>query len=367
MGSMTTLATELNLIGELIYNVLYNWVLSFGISETAVVGAFGVTVILFTIFLKLALSPLDLWQKQLSRKNNKIMKAMKPELEKLQKQYKNDQNQLMLKQRALNKKYKYSPLKACLPTLVTLVVFMVVFSGFRSAVTYHNSVVYDGVRDAYYTAQEAGYVEKYAELLPTKGAVEADKEAKVYATKKAQEASVAAYKMEGFLLTKNIFSSDNWTSPVPTASDYAGTGLGKMGMEDVNATEYNEVMAAVIAKYNVSEDGGKVWNGYLILPILALILNLLSMKFLKTATPQQPQIAGQTESQKKSQESTMKMMQWTMPLMTLLFSIFYSSAFTVYMLINSLFTLVFNLIFNAITQKIDKKEEDEILSKTKNR
>ncbi len=364
MGFMTTLATELNLIGKFIYEVLYGWVLTFGISDTAVVGAFGVTVILFTVFIKLALSPLDLWQKQLSRKNTKIMKAMKPELEKLQKQYKNDQNQLMLKQRALNKKYKYSPLKACLPTIVTLVVFMVVFAGFRSAVTYHNSVVYDEVRTAYQQTYEQSFEEKKTSLIESgKTDAEASIDAKTFATQQADEAALEAYRIERFLLTKNIFSSDNWTSPVPTAEDFAGSGLGKLGIEDIDGEEYNRVMSAIIKEYNVNEEGKSTWNGYLILPILALILNLLSMKLVKPA--EQPQVAGQTEEQKKSQETSMKMMQWMMPIMTLLFSIFYSSAFTVYMLISSMLTLIFNLSFNAITKKIDQKEEDEILSKTK--
>ncbi len=364
MGFMTTMATELNLIGKFIYNVLYGWVTTWNISDTAIVGAFGVTVILFTVFLKLALSPLDIWQKQLTRKNAKIMKAMKPELEKLQKQYKNDQNQLMLKQRALNKKYKYSPFKACLPTLVTLIVFMVVFSGFRSAVTYHNSVVYDEVREAHKTTFATVYEEEYdAQILQGKAEDAAKAAAREEATKKADEAALAAYKMERFLLTKNIFTSDNWASPVPTAEDFAGTGLGKMGIQDIDGEEYSKVMSAIINEYNVNSKGKSTWNGYLLLPILALLLNLLSMKFLKPA--EQPQVVGQTEEQKKSQAASMKMMQWTMPILTLVFSVFYSSAFTVYMLVNSLITLIFNLVFNAITKKKDEREEDEILSKTK--
>ncbi len=364
MGFMTTMATELNLIGKLIYDVLYGWVTTFGIEDGAIVGAFGVTVILFTVFLKLALSPLDLWQKQLTRKNAKIMKAMKPELEKLQKQYKNDQNQLMLKQRALNKKYKYSPFKACLPTLVTLIVFMVVFAGFRSAVTYHNSVVYDEVREAHKTTLATVYEEEYADQL-AQGVEDsvAKANARQEATKAADQAALDAYQMERFLLTKNIFTSDNWANPVPTAEDFAGTGMGKLGIEDIDGEEYSKVMAAIIAEYNVTEEGKNVWNGYLILPIIALLLNLLSMKFLKPAD--QPQVAGQTEEQRKSQQASMKMMQWMMPIFTLVFSVFYSSAFTVYMLINSLITLIFNVVFNAVTKKKDEREEDEILSKTR--
>lgn len=75
------------------------------------------------------------------------------------------------------------------------------------------------------------------------------------------------------------------------------------------------------------------------------------------ADNQQPQVAGQTEEQKKSQESTMKMMQWTMPIMMFVFAILYSAAFTLYMVINSAITLIFNLSYNLITRRIDAKKE----------
>ena len=43
-----SLATDLNLMGKFVYNVLYKWVLSWGI-ESDVIGAFAVTVILFSL------------------------------------------------------------------------------------------------------------------------------------------------------------------------------------------------------------------------------------------------------------------------------------------------------------------------------
>ncbi len=348
MGAVTLLATDLNLIGKFIYNVLYGWVSSWGISSSSIIGAFGVTVILFTVFLKLAVTPLDFWQKQITRKNAKKMKEMQPELEKIQKQCKNDQQQLYLKQRALNKKYKYSPMKACLPSIVTLVIFFVVFSGFRSACTYHNSVVYDKCLAAYKQAYNDNLASQTTEVKDTKLAVSA-----------GQDAALESYEIEKFLLTKNIFIGDNWSEPIPDASTFYGTGIGSVGVtgsKDMDSTEYDKVMQKVMDKYNTDDNGNRNWNGYLILPIVALVLNILSTKLMK-ADNQQPQVAGQTEEQKKSQESTMKMMQWTMPIMMFVFAILYSAAFTLYMVINSAITLIFNLSYNLITRRIDAKKE----------
>ena len=70
-----------NAIGDLIYKYLYAWVQTWSDSWTTV-GAFSVTTIMFTVFLKVLVSPLDIWQKAVMRKNAKKMEAMKPELEK---------------------------------------------------------------------------------------------------------------------------------------------------------------------------------------------------------------------------------------------------------------------------------------------
>lgn len=51
------------------------------------IGNYGVAVICFTLILKLAMSPFDVWQKVVMTKNNRAMERMKPQLEKLQQQY----------------------------------------------------------------------------------------------------------------------------------------------------------------------------------------------------------------------------------------------------------------------------------------
>ena len=80
MDFVGLMATELNLIGKLIYNILYKWVS--GWSQTTVYfGAFSITVILFTLFLKVLTLPFDLWQKKITRVNAKKMEAMKPQLQ----------------------------------------------------------------------------------------------------------------------------------------------------------------------------------------------------------------------------------------------------------------------------------------------
>lgn len=349
MDFMTLLAANKlsEAIGKLIYDVLYGWISGWS-DSWGIVGAFSVTVIMFTLFLKIIVSPFDFWQKQLARKNAKKMEIMKPQLDKITKQCGTNKELLMQKQRALYKQYKYSAFGACLPMILTLVIFFIVFGGFNSAVRLHNTTVYNTLEQIY----DAEYYDCVEE---NKGSGLSDSEIKALATGRAEEAVLENYKNESFLLTKNIFVSDNWKKPIPNSSDFTGSGMGGSGI-DVDGGKYEIVMRPLMERYN---DG---WNGYLILPILVLVLNVLSMKLNKP--PEQPAVAGQSEEQKKAQQTQMKVMQYIMPIMMLVFALFYSSAFTLYMLINSLLTTLFNLSFNVITKRIDAREKDRILSTT---
>ena len=75
---------------------------------------YGWRVVLFTLCLKLLLSPLDIFQRYKARKNQKITERLKPQMEKLQKQY-TDQTVLAQKQMQLNKKEGFSYMSSCLP------------------------------------------------------------------------------------------------------------------------------------------------------------------------------------------------------------------------------------------------------------
>ena len=109
-----------------------NWI---GVCIQAIInfaGNVGLGIILFTLILKLITLPLDIYSKASMRKNSLKMEKMRPQLEKLQKQYQNDQRMYNAKMMELYKKNGYSMFGACLPMIVTLVIFMVVLGAFSS-------------------------------------------------------------------------------------------------------------------------------------------------------------------------------------------------------------------------------------------
>ncbi len=115
----------------------------------------GLGIILFTLALRLVTLPLDIISRASMRKNSLKMEMMKPELEKLQKQYANDKNLYQQKMMALYKKNGYSAFSACLPTIITLVFFIIVLNGFQSFSRYTNKEVFNDMARAYTASIES--------------------------------------------------------------------------------------------------------------------------------------------------------------------------------------------------------------------
>lgn len=95
-------------------------------------------VILFTLILKLITLPFDFVSRVSMRKNSVKMEQMRPELEKLQRQYADNKELYNQKMMALYKKNGYSMFGACLPTIITLVIFIVAIQGFTNFSKYQN-------------------------------------------------------------------------------------------------------------------------------------------------------------------------------------------------------------------------------------
>ena len=123
-----------NLIGSLgsLPNVKYAWLLQIIESLINAVVDVGVGIIVFTIILKLITLPLDIFSRASMKKNALKMEMMRDDLEKLQKQYANNKQLYQQKMMALYKKNGYSALMPCLPTIVSLVFFIIVIGAFSS-------------------------------------------------------------------------------------------------------------------------------------------------------------------------------------------------------------------------------------------
>lgn len=103
-----------------------------------ITSSVAVGVVLFTLLLKLITLPFDFVSRASMRKNSVKMEKMRPELEKLQKQYAGNKDLYNKKMMALYKKNGYSMFGACLPTIITLVIFIVAINAFTKYSSYQN-------------------------------------------------------------------------------------------------------------------------------------------------------------------------------------------------------------------------------------
>lgn len=115
-----------------------------------VVADYGVSIILFTLFVKLLLMPLSIAQIN----STKNMSKIQPEVKKLQERYKNDKETLNIKTMELYKEYKINPLAGCLPLLIQLPIIFGLFAALRDPVKY----VFGGDTVAASTALNKGFL-----------------------------------------------------------------------------------------------------------------------------------------------------------------------------------------------------------------
>ena len=322
---------------------LWEWLILTGFDF---VVNYGWRVVLFTVCLKLLLSPLDIYQRYKARKNEKIMRRIKPQLEKLQKQYP-DKTEFQRKQMELQKKEGYSMFSSCLPSILTLVIFITLLVGLNNISAYMNFKEYKELYDVYNVS-----VQEYATLSDAeKGGMSE--------TEYAQDKVYDAYHENkiSWLWVGNIWSPDvPWKSEVndyntfkANIADY-GTNANKSGMtsEEVQdmLTKYNTVMGKLLSAENNKA------NGYLVLPILSVILSVATQWIAMRQQKKSGQVVEGTTG-----ASSMKMMMYIMPIMIGIFSLSYTAAFAMYLVFNYLVSLVITLGAALILTIIDKHEE----------
>ncbi|GAB4408438.1 MAG: hypothetical protein Fur0044_01690 [Anaerolineae bacterium] len=110
-------------------NVLQGW---------GVPYAFGFSIILFTVLVRLATFPLNMQQ----IKSSKAMQDLQPRMKELQEKYKNDREKLAQEQMAMYKEAGVNPLGGCLPTLVQMPIWFALYQSLTQLS--HEGLLYEG-------------------------------------------------------------------------------------------------------------------------------------------------------------------------------------------------------------------------------
>ena len=278
------------------------------------------------------------------------MRRIKPQLEKLQKQYP-DKTEFQRKQMELQKKEGYSMFSSCLPSILTLVIFITLLVGLNNISAYMNFKEYDELYTVYNEA-----------VTEFKGFDDADKSEYVDEVDYAQSMVYDYYQENkiSWLWVNNIWSPDGpWKNEVndletfkTNIGDY-GKDPAKSGLSSIEINDRNAMYPLVMGKLLKEENNGA--NGFLILPALSILLSIAT----QIITQKQQKQSGMTSDDSPS-ASSMKMMMWILPIMIGVFSLSYTSAFALYLVVNYLFSLIISLSSQLIVHLIDKREEKKL-------
>ena len=102
------------------------------IYETLAFENYGIAIIVFSIFVRLLLLPLNIKQQRSMERQQALM----PEIEALKKQYKNDPKRLQEEQAMLYSRHQINPYSGCLPMLLQDPLIIVVYQIIRQPLTY---------------------------------------------------------------------------------------------------------------------------------------------------------------------------------------------------------------------------------------
>ena len=310
---------------------------------------YAITIIIFTIALKLVMFPLDFFQKRTTQKNAEMNAKIQPKMQELQKRY--GQNKEMYNQKVMElyKKENYSVAGSCVSMLVTFVLTIVIFMTLWSAlgrVSAHKIVwQYEQLNSAYVQVIN----DPETALLN-----EEAKSAKITETLKQEYEK----NKDSFLWIENIWQPDTNTSPILSynqfkkmANQYRVAYLQEGQTEEEFKEQYEIVTNSLKVEYNR-------WNGYFVLVALSAIITYLSQQLLTKLTNPKTDKSKDDPTQQQTAAAG-KVMGVVMPLIMIWFTWSSSAAFAIYIIINSVVGIASSFATTAIYKAIKKHKENK--------
>lgn len=378
------------------------------------IPSYGWMIIVFTIVLKIVLSPLDIWQRKISRDSTMKQQKMQPQLQKLKKQYGNNQQLFNKKQMELYKKEGYNVIGSCVSMLVnmvlTLFIFFTLFSGLSEMSQENTYKQYTNLEEVYKTTFVAEvaktdpsiteYSQINAKIANSIATDEWKTEAKnaliesgiseptdvqikskaysLYVNKTYSAELVVAQKAvedkyeqikDSWLWVDSIWRPETYVSGVGNYNDFYNIANLKVRFANDSDTleqislEYDIVTKNIQQKYSS-------WNGYFILAILCGFVTYLSfmltqktngMSTQKKVAPVNGNMVDGINKNKQQQQidpqKSMGIMKFIMPVVMVIFVIFYSTAFALYILANSVMSVLISLCCKKLFEHMDKKKK----------
>ena len=267
---------------------------------------YGVSIILFSILLKLILLPLSIKQQKTMKKTAKIQVKVKE----IQEKYKNDQIKMNQEMMDLYQKENMSPFSGCLTSIIQIVLLFAIFGLVRNPLTYMKKI-------------DATTMENYKNEIK----------------QELGENSISTNYPEISIVK---YVNDN-----KEKSDVAYINMNFLGLD-----------LSSVPQENYKDP--KVY----IIPILYVLTSMLSMKISTNTTKKNKDVKIENikeskELKKEEEEFDMakqmtKNMSWFMPIMAVSISIIAPLGLALYWLVNNILMIFERIILDRI---LDSKEE----------
>jgi YidC/Oxa1 family membrane protein insertase len=314
------------------------------------ISNYGWSIIVFTLLVRVVLMPLDIS----SRKGMRKMSKIQPQLNALQKKYANDKVKLQQKQSELMRKERYNPLSGCLPLLIQMPILIAMFNAMRAIA---NEQI---VQDVF--AFLAGETPVYEGWLWVKNIWSADsffasvapdinaiKAIPLDVWKAAFETpDLAAYVeriqsvIPGFGFEMFQAGSSNLPAFVESTIKPALLGMQVYAEQIQSLPGMEQGINLMITTLHVF----KQYNGYLVLPVLAGVSQLLMTKINPQATGQQPAAQGQPNMG--------NFMKYFFPIFSVWITLTSNAGFALYWVTSNLIATAMSYFINLYFDRKDK-------------
>ncbi len=376
------------------------------------VGNLGWALLILTLIVKVATSPLDYMVKWSTKKQTLVQQKCAPEVAKLQKKFGNDRQRLQMQTQALYKREGLKMGTGCLIMLVNMILTMVIFFSFYG--TLRDVSAYNAIRqyEEIVVASEASFkqsiidynsddeietiedVENWfkddgiyyislnfvnnpenaesPELSTHQANVDLGNEMLADANEAYKNTAISKWNevKESWLWVQNIWVADATTTPFPTyeglqdIAKNAGKYYKNYVENNINKDDYNKVAGIVQAK-DVKN------NGFYLLAILAGAVTFLSQCISDFHNRLKNKKANAVAKAANPQAQTsLKMMKIIMPIVMIMFVLSSSASFGIYLVASSVATIAIGeiiKIFVDLATRKQQKQVEEALEKEANR
>ncbi len=337
-------------INQFLYNVL--------VGINGVVGNYGISIILFTLLIRMICMPFD----YRSRKGMRKMSVIQPKLNELQKKYANDKQKFQQKQAELMRKEGYNPLSGCLPLLLTWPIMIAMFSAMR--VIANEQLAMQAFR---YLAGETQIITAaerflwvkniwmtdslFTPAVPTAQALNqltADVWQKAYSLLSEDQVRIIAQNIA--LVSENAldFGASTYQASVQSIISALGQVPAYVAaVEPVAGWSGLNFFLFTITLY-------KQYNGLLLLPVLAGVSQVLQYKF-------NPAMQDQNQSSANGQAAGMgNFMKYFFPILSVFWCLTSNAAFAVYWVASTVIMWIQSVVITKYLEKQDEKKAQTV-------